>query len=60
MKDGDKGHVTREPEQYLSANIARLIEYARPELPPDFPKGRGYVLISNHPSPVAAAAEDFR
>lgn len=31
-------------------HLARLIDYARPELPPDFPRGRGYVLIANHPS----------
>lgn len=28
----------------------RLIDYRRPALPPDFPVGRPYVLISNHPS----------
>lgn len=31
-------------------NAVRLIGYARPELPPDYPKSGGYVLIANHPS----------
>ncbi|WP_434422088.1 lysophospholipid acyltransferase family protein [Nannocystis pusilla] len=31
-------------------HVMRLIDYARPELPPDFPRGGGYVVIANHPS----------
>lgn len=28
----------------------RLVRYRRPDLPPDFPRAGGYVVISNHPS----------
>ncbi|HEY8379472.1 MAG TPA: lysophospholipid acyltransferase family protein, partial [Nannocystis sp.] len=31
-------------------HLVRLIDYVSPKLPPDFPHGRGYVLIANHPS----------
>ncbi|MBZ5711178.1 lysophospholipid acyltransferase family protein [Nannocystis pusilla] len=31
-------------------HLVRLVGYTRPELPPDFPRSGGYVVIANHPS----------